>query len=122
MPQLLCTMELAAWLNCSKDHLYALVARGMPHVRLGTGRKARCRFSRKAVEGGWTGVGLSMPCPSRGGYAGLPVLTTCSGKGSTSDDARTRPEWEMHPGGERTEERGLRKQRVQHDVGADSWR
>jgi hypothetical protein len=46
MDQLLGAVELAAWLNCSKEHVYALVAQGMPHFRLGTGKKARYRFSK----------------------------------------------------------------------------
>jgi excisionase family DNA binding protein len=50
MDQLMGTEELAAWLNCGKEHVYTLVGQGMPHFRLGIGKKARYRFSKEAVE------------------------------------------------------------------------
>ena len=50
MDTLLDSGEVAAWLNCSRRHIYRLVALGMPYFRLGTGRRAHYRFSRQAVE------------------------------------------------------------------------
>ncbi len=43
------TAEVADMLRCERAHVYALIHRGMPHVRLGPGEKAPYRFRRSAV-------------------------------------------------------------------------
>jgi len=49
--RLLKTDELAAWLGCSRETIYGLVAQGLPHVRLGQGPRAEYRFAPEAVLG-----------------------------------------------------------------------
>jgi len=47
--RLLTTGELGAFLGISLGSVYALVRRGMPHLRLGPGARAELRFVRREV-------------------------------------------------------------------------
>lgn len=47
--RLLTSDELASWLGCSRTKVYELVSEGMPHFRLGQGRRAEYRFDRDGV-------------------------------------------------------------------------
>jgi len=47
--RLLTAAQLAADLACSTDKVYDMVAEGLPHVRLGRGKRAPLRFARPAV-------------------------------------------------------------------------
>ncbi len=45
--RLLTSDELAGRLGCSRDTVYELVRQGLPHLRLGHGRRAEYRFSKE---------------------------------------------------------------------------
>lgn len=68
------TAALAQMLNCRREHIYRLVKRGLPHMRLGPGKRAPYRFEKDKVRAWMEKMTMSRTVETRASGSEAPEI------------------------------------------------